>query len=159
MYDLHEATVKLRSGEYHEGDDGYLIFIPSNHAKEFAPDGHHCVTIYTVAPDTLKEGTWKEKEEEYANKLIRLAERQLPNLSKHIKAMKIMTAESYREYTHMKKSSFGGTVPIWNQQNPPHITPVKNLYFVGQQSENGGGMCAVMMGAKSTYEKAFKSQK
>ncbi|MBO7251062.1 MAG: NAD(P)/FAD-dependent oxidoreductase [Oscillospiraceae bacterium] len=156
MYDLHGATTKLRTGEYHEGDDGYLIFVPSYHAPEFAPEGKHCVTIYTVAPDRLKEGSWELRKEEYAQKLIHLAERQLPDLSKHITTMKIMTAEDYRRYTHMEKSSFGGVVPIWNQKNPPHVTPVKGLYFVGQQSENAGGVGAVMMGAKSAYEKAMK---
>ena len=71
--------------------------------------------------------------------------------------MKIITAVDYREYTHMKKCSFGGVVPIWNQQNPTHITPVKNLIFVGQQSENAGGLGNVILGAKSAYEKAFKA--
>ena len=156
MYDLHKATQKLRSEEYHEGDDGYLIFVPSFHAPEFAPAGKHCVTIYTVAPDRLKDGSWEEKKEEYADKLIRLAERQLPNLRNHIETMKIMTAEDYRRFTHMEKSSFGGVVPIWNQKNPPHITPVNHLYFVGQQSENAGGVGAVIMGAKDAYLKAAK---
>lgn len=158
MYDLHSATEKLRSGKYHGGKDGYLIFVPSYHAPEFAPDGKHCVTIYTVAPDQLCDGEWKDKKEEYAKQLIKLAEKQLPNLSQHITTMKIMTAEEYRTYTHMRKSSFGGVVPIWNQQNPTHITPVNSLYFVGQQSENAGGVGAVMLGAKSAYEKAFNKK-
>ena len=156
MYDLHEATMKLRRGEYHEGYDGYLLFVPSHHAPEFAPEGKHCLTIYTVAPDTLKEGTWEEKKDEYAKTLISLAEKQIPELSKHITAMKIVTADYYRKLTHMKKCSFGGVVPIWNQQNPTHITPVKNLIFVGQQSENAGGLGNVINGAKAAYEKAFK---
>ena len=155
MYDLHAATVKLRTGEYHEGDDGYLIFVPSDHAPEFAPEGKHCVTIYTVAPDTLAEGDWESKKQEYAEKLIRLAERQLPDLHKHITTMKIMTARDYSEYTHMKKSSFGGVVPIRGQKNPTHKTPVKGLWFVGQQSENAGGLGNVVGGAKAAYEKAF----
>lgn len=155
MYDLHAATEKLRSGVYHEGNDGYLIFVPSEHAPEFAPEGKHCVTIYTVAPDTLAEGDWESKKQEYAEKLISLAERQLPGLSKHIDTMKIMTARDYSEYTHMKKSSFGGVVPIWNQKNPTHKTPVEGLWFVGQQSENAGGLGNVILGAKSAYEKAF----
>ena len=67
-----------------------------------------------------------------------------------------MTAVDYRAYTHMEKSSFGGVVPIWNQQNPKHITPVKGLIFVGQQSENAGGLGNVILGAKSAYEKAMK---
>ena len=155
MYDLHAATEKLRFGVYHEGNDGYLIFVPSEHAPEFAPEGKHCVTIYTVAPDTLAEGDWESKKQEYAEKLISLAERQLPGLSKHIDTMKIMTARGYSEYTHMKKSSFGGVVPIWNQKNPTHKTPVEGLWFVGQQSENAGGLGNVILGAKSAYEKAF----
>lgn len=155
MYDLHAATEKLRSGEYHEGNDGYLIFVPSEHAPEFAPEGKHCVTIYTVAPDTLAEGSWEEKKQEYAEKLIKLAERQLPNLSEHITTMKIMTARDYSEYTHMKKSSFGGVVPIRGQKNPTHVTPVRELYFVGQQSENAGGLGNVISGARAAYQKAF----
>ena len=158
MYDLHAATEKLRTGVYHEGDDGYLIFVPSDHAPEFAPEGKHAVTIYTVAPDTLREGDWESKKQEYAEKLISLAERQLPNLSKHIETMKIMTARDYSEFTHMKKSSFGGVVPIRGQKNPPHVTPVGGLYFVGQQSENAGGLGNVIMGAKSAYEKAFSKK-
>ena len=153
MYDLQKATYKLRNGIYHEGDDGFLIFVPSAHAEDFAPKGHHAVTIYTVAPDKLASGTWSEKKGEYAQKLIKLAEEHIPNLSKHIKEMKIMTPEDYRVLTHMSKSSFGGNVPVWNQKTPAHFTPVENLLFLGQQSENGGGMGAVIMGAKDAYEK------
>lgn len=153
MYDLHEATMKLRSGTYHEGDDGFLIFVPSYHAKDFAPAGHHCITLYTVAPDTLKDSSWEDKKEEYATKLIKLAEAHIPELSKHIKEMKIMTPVEYRHLTHMSKSSFGGNVPIWNQKTPTHFTPIENLLFLGQQSENGGGMGAVILGAKDAYTK------
>jgi phytoene dehydrogenase-like protein len=70
--------------------------------------------------------------------------------------MDIMTSLDYAKYTHMKKSSFGGTVPINGQKNPPHKTPVTNLYFVGQQSENGGGLGAVILGSKSCYKNNFK---
>ena len=153
MYDLHSATEKLRTGVYHGGHDGYLIYVPSEHAPEFAPAGKHCVTLYTVAPDRLHEGSWERVKEHYAREMIALAERQLPELSKHITAMKIMTAEDYRAFTHMDKSSFGGVVPIWNQKNPPHVTPVRGLYFVGQQSENAGGVGAVILGARDAYRK------
>ena len=153
-YDLHAAVERLRSGEYHEGKDGYLIYFPDRHASDFVPPGFHCVTIYTVCPDRLKQGSWAEKKEEYAEQLIRLAEEHLPGLSQHIVTKKIVTAEDYRVLTHMKKSSFGGVVPVWKQQNPPHITPVKNLFFVGQQSENGGGVPIVINGTREAYRKA-----
>ncbi|MBQ8264803.1 MAG: NAD(P)/FAD-dependent oxidoreductase [Oscillospiraceae bacterium] len=152
-YDIPAAVEKMRSGIYHEGEDGYLIYVPTAHAPEFAPEGKHCVTIYTVAPDTLAEGDWESKKEYYADKLIKLAEQQLPGLSEHITEKLIMTAIDYREMTHMKKCSFGGVVPIWNQQNPGYTTSVDGLYFVGQQSESAGGVGNVINGAKSCYDR------
>ena len=156
MYDLSAATEKLRTNVYHGGDDGYLIYVPSHHAPDFAPEGKHCVTLYTVCPDTLTEGDWDDVKEGYADRLVSLAEKHLPDLAKHTLTRKIMTAKDYRTFTHMEKSSFGGVVPIMGQQNPPHKTSVKGLYFVGQQSENGGGVGAVMMGAKAAWEQARK---
>lgn len=156
MYDLSAATKKLRTQIYHGGDDGYLIYVPSYHARDFAPEGKHCLTLYTVCPDTLAEDSWENVKGQYADRLITLAESHLPGLKNHIITRKIMTAVDYRKFTHMEKSSFGGVVPIMGQKNPPHITSVKNLYFVGQQSENGGGVVAVMLGAKSAWEKSQK---
>lgn len=156
MYDLSAATEKLRNHIYHGGDDGYLIYVPSHHAPDFAPEGKHCVTLYTVCPDTLSEGSWEDVKEGYADRLVALAEKHLPGLSEHTVTRRIMTAIDYRKYTHMEKSSFGGVVPIWGQKNPPHDTGIKGLYFVGQQSENGGGVGAVMTGAKAAWEKARK---
>jgi len=156
MYDLSAATAKLRSHIYHGGHDGYLIYVPSHHAPDFAPEGKHCITIYTVCPDTLAEGAWEDVKDHYADQLIALAEKQLPGLSSHIVTRRIMTAADYQTYTHMEKSSFGGVVPIWKQKNPPHVTGIAGLYFIGQQSENGGGIGAVMTGAKAAWEKARK---
>ena len=59
----------------------------------------------------------------------------------------------------MKKSSFGGAVPIWKQRNPPYLTPVKNLIFVGAQSESGGGVPIVLLGAVEAYEKAIRANR
>lgn len=151
-YDIEGAIKKLRSGIYHEGDEGFLIYVPSHHSPEMAPDGCHCVTIYTVAPDTLAQGSWEEKAEGYADKLIRLAEDYIPGLSAHIREKLIMTPVEYRRMTHLRKSAFGGVVPVMGVKNPPHITPVEGLYFVGQQSENAGGVSTVLIGAYDTFQ-------
>lgn len=158
-YDLSRATQRLRSGEYHDGEDGFLLFIPSYHAPDFAPQGRHCLTIYTVAPDMLKNGDWEEQKEMFADHLLSRAEHYLPDLRQHITMKKIMTAQDYRTLTHMSKSSFGGTVPVWHQKNPPHKTPIKNLWFIGQQSENGGGLWAVANGAANAYKAAVKKKR
>ena len=156
-YDIPAAVEKMRQGIYHEGEDGFLIYIPTVHAPDFAPEGKHCVTIYTVAPDTLAEGDWESRKEYYADRLISLAEKHLPGLSEHITEKLIMTALDYREMTHMEKCSFGGNVPIWDQRAPGYTTPVRGLYFVGQQSESGGGIAAVMNGAKSAYDRMLET--
>ncbi len=158
-YDLPRATERLRSGEYHDGEDGFLLFVPSYHAPEFAPAGMHCLTVYTVAPDTLRDGDWESEKEKYAGHLLERAEKYLPGLRQHIITEKIMTAADYRELTHMSKSSFGGTVPVWHQKNPPHKTPVKDLWFIGQQSENGGGLWAVSGGAAAAYRECMRKKR
>lgn len=150
-YDIFGATRRLRSGEYHGGHDGFLISVDSAHAPEFAPEGKHCVTVYTIAPDRLAESDWEAEKERYAEELIDLVQEHLPGLREHITEKLILTAADYRKLTHMKKSSFGGVVPIWKQENPSYKTPVKNLWFVGQQSENIGGVGNVTTGAKKAY--------
>ncbi|MBR6570536.1 MAG: NAD(P)/FAD-dependent oxidoreductase, partial [Clostridia bacterium] len=156
--DIPAAVKRMREGVYHEGDDGFLIYVPTVHAPDFAPEGRHCVTIYTVAPDRPTNGDWATDRERWADHLIELAQQHLPGLREHITERLIMTALEYRQMTHMDKCSFGGVVPIMNQKNPPHRTPVGNLWFVGQQSENAGGVGAVILGAKETFRQ-FKEQK
>lgn len=158
-YDIVGATRRLRQGIYHGGEDGYLIFVPSAHAPDFAPAGRHCVTLYTVAPDTLREGDWEKDKQMWADKLVAMAEEHLPGLRRHITEELIMTAVEYRALTHMAKCAFGGVVPIWHQQNPAHRTPVKGLWFVGQQSENAGGVGLVICGARDAYAQMKKEER
>src|SRR5574344_685260 len=102
-----------------------------------APDGKYSLTIYTVAPDKLKNGNWESKKEVYADKLISLAEKYIPGLSSHITEKLIMTADEYRKLTHLDHASFGGLVPHIDKKRIPHETPIRNLYFIGAQSQSG----------------------
>jgi len=72
--DLENSVHRLRTGDYHEGEDGFLIYVPSLHSPSLAPAGKYAVTIYTVAPDTLAEGTWFGRRDELADKLVAAAE-------------------------------------------------------------------------------------
>ena len=150
--DLKGATYRLRNGIYHDGKDGFLIFIDSYHAREFAPEGRYSLTIYTVAPNDLKEGSWEENKEEYADHLIALAEKYLPDLSRHITFRRIITADYYKEYTNTDFFSFGGLVPVDGQINPPHRTPIENFYFLGSQSQSNGGITPTSSGGEKVYE-------
>ncbi len=149
-YDIESAIRRLREGIYHHGQDGFLIYVPSKANPELAPKGFHCVTLYTVAPDSLKEGDWETIRETCADELIALAERRLPGLSSHIRTRLIRTPLDYREIAFLRHSAFGGTVPDRTLRNPPHRTPVDHLFFVGAQSETRGGITGCLIGADET---------
>ena len=136
--DLEGSVKRLRTGDYHEGKEGLLVYVPSLHSPSLAPAGQYAVTVYTVAPDTLNHGSWSERREELADKLVAEAERYIPGLRQHTVTRLILTPEDYRKRTHQKHHSFGGVPPVMGNKPPAHKTPIQGLWFIGAQSESGG---------------------
>jgi phytoene dehydrogenase-like protein len=155
--DLEAAVKRLRSGDYHEGREGLLVYVPSLHSPSLAPPGHHAVTVYTVAPDTLAEGTWSGRREELADKLVAEAERHVPGLRQHTKTGLILTPEDFRARVHQDHHSFGGVPPVIGNKPPAHKTPVPGLWFIGAQSESMGGVMNVMVGAQKVARQILKA--
>ncbi len=149
-YDIEGAVVKIKSGVYHEGEDGFLLFIPSMAMKGVAPEGMHSVTVYTIAPDTLAGGSWSDDRGLYADRLLKLAEEIIPNLRSRATVKHIITPEEFRKVTHLKHHAFGGCAPVMGKKGAPHKTPVRGLWFLGAQSESGAGINNVMEGAWRT---------
>jgi phytoene dehydrogenase-like protein len=139
-YNIDSAVDTMRKGIYHEGKQGFLIYVDSAHGDNMAPKGKYAVTIYTVAPDTLIGADWEDKKERYADTLLELAENYMPGLRSHITEKLILAAPDYRKLMHVDRVSFGGLVPLIGHIRPSHITPIKNLFFIGAQSESGGGV-------------------
>jgi phytoene dehydrogenase-like protein len=150
-YDVDNAIMNCRSGLYHEGKDGFVVYVPSAHSPEMAPEGYHSVTIYTIAPNKLKDMYWSDYTSYYADKLIKEAEYFIPGLSSNIIEKIILTPEDFRKLTNLEHHALGGFVPVMGKTNPSHLTPVKGLFFIGAQSESAGGITNVMKGAKKTY--------
>jgi phytoene dehydrogenase-like protein len=155
--DLEGVVHRLRSGIYHEGKDGFLIYVPSLHSPSLAPAGKHAVTIYTIAPDTLSEGTWSTRKEELSDKLVAEAEVHLPGLREHTQTRLILTPEDFRQRTNLKHHSFGGIPPIIGNKPPAHKTPIENLWFIGAQSESTGGVLNVMIGAQKVAKRIINN--
>jgi phytoene dehydrogenase-like protein len=116
------------------------------------------VTIYTVAPDTLTAGTWSARKEELADKLIVEAEAHIPGLRQHTVTRLVLTPEDYRKRTHQKHHSFGGVPPVMGNKPPAHKTPIKNLWFIGAQSESTGGVLNVTVGAQKVAKRILKGE-
>jgi len=146
--ELETAVHRLRSGDFHEGKEGLLIYVPTLHSPLLAPPGHHAITVYTVAPDTLAVGSWGSRREELADKLVAEAERHVPGLRAHTKTRLILTPDDFRARVHVDHHSFGGTPPIIGNKPPAHKTPIEGLWFIGAQSEGMGGVMNVMASAK-----------
>lgn len=148
-YDIEGAIKEMREGHYHEGAKGFLIYIPTMHSPKMAPPGKHSVTIYTVGPHKLKEGTWDDQREEFADKLIMEAEKIIPGLYEGSETKKIMTPDDFKKRINVLHHSFGGTAPVLGQTNPPHKTPIDGLWYIGAYSESGGGVMGTALGARN----------
>jgi len=158
-YDIEGAVEECQKGEYHEGRDGFLIYVPSFHSPELARPGHHAVTVYTIAPNTLKKGTWEERKEELADTLIGEAERIVPGLKKGTVERMVLAPDDFRKRVRQGHHSFGGLPPVMGQVNPSHKTEIENLWFIGSQSESGGGVRGVMVGARNVARRVLREGK
>ena len=156
--DLEGAVRRLRTGDYHEGKEGFLIYVPSLHSPALAPAGKHAVTIYTVAPDTLAQGSWSERKLELADKLVAEAENYIPGLRQHTLTRLILTPEDYRQRTGQLHHSFGGVPPVIGNKPPAHKTPIDGLWFIGAQSESTGGVLNVMTGAQKVARQILQGE-
>ncbi|MBN1686691.1 MAG: NAD(P)/FAD-dependent oxidoreductase [Spirochaetales bacterium] len=151
-YGTHEvgrAVSEIRSSRYHDGADGFLIYIPSRHSPAMAPPGCHAVTIYTVAPNAIEGGDWEQLKEQYADHLVACAEKYAPGLAAATRTRVILTPADFRRRVRQHHHSFGGIAPVRGRPNPGFRTPVRNLWFIGSQSESGGGVLGVMQGARA----------
>jgi phytoene dehydrogenase-like protein len=150
-YDLEEGVGRTRRDEYHEGKEGFLIYIPSMHSPEMAPPGQHAITVYTIAPNKL-EGGWEARRQEMTDKLLHEAEKVIPGLRENAQVIVSMTPEDFGQLTHLQDHhSFGGVCPVMGKSGAPHRTPFKGLWFIGSQSETAGGVPNVMLGARKVF--------
>ncbi len=152
-YDIEGGIAEAKQGIYHEGRGGFVVHVPTLHSPEMAPAGQHAMTIYTICPDQLKEGSWKDRRLDLADKLVEYAEQHIPGLRQHIQVRVILTPEDFRSRTFTEHHAFAGLAPFQNARRIPHKTPVEGLWFVGAQSESGGGVNAVMLGAYKTAQR------
>jgi phytoene desaturase len=146
-YDIEGEVNRAQAGIYHEGKAGFVVHFPSKRSPGMAPKGKHALTIYTICPDRLTSGDWEVEKEKYADKLLEYAEKRLPGLRKHIVVQRILSPIELRKLTYLDHHAFGGLAPMMNAWKASHKTPVENLWFIGAQSESGGGINGVLPSA------------
>jgi phytoene dehydrogenase-like protein len=116
-----------------------------------APSGQHAITVYTIAPNKL-EGGWQARRQEMTDKLLHEAEKIIPGLREHARTIVSLTPVDFGELTYMQDHhSFGGMCPVMGKTGAPHRTPFRGLWFLGAQSESGGGVSLVTHGARRVF--------
>ena len=157
-YDVEGGIIENQNHSYHEGKLGFVTHAPTLRSPQMAPNGLYGLTIYTICPDTLAVGTWEEQKEYFADQLIHYASQYLPELAEHIVKREIVAPPDFREITHTSHHAFGGLAPLINSRGIAHKTPIPGLWFIGQQSEGGGGLNNVITHAYQTAKEAGKSR-
>jgi phytoene dehydrogenase-like protein len=147
-YEIDRCIREIQANVYHEGRDGWVLYIPSKHSPEMAPPGKHAVTVYTVAPHAPVNGSWAERGEEWADALLECAETYVPGLRQHAVTRVVLTPEDFSRRTHLAVHAFGGCPPRIDRTPPRHRTPIRGLWFVGAQSEAFGGVTGAMTSAR-----------
>jgi all-trans-retinol 13,14-reductase len=155
-YDAEGEIARAKDGVYHGGKAGFVVHVPTLHSPGMAPEGQHAMTIYTICPDRLKTGSWAAQKEAYADQLINYAGQKIHGLSDHIVKREILTPDDFRMRTHLKHHAFGGLAPVMGAWRAPHKTPIEGLWFVGAQSESGGGVGAIIPAAYRTVQRILK---
>lgn len=155
-YDVAGAVARCLEGRYHKGADGFVLYIPSIHSPDLAPEGRHAVTLYTIAPNTLDRGSWQTRRERLTDRLVGYADQVIPGLEDHIQTQVVLTPYDFRQRFYQSHHAFGGRIPMLGQTGPGYETPIHGLWFIGAQSRSGGGVQNVMVGAREAV-RAFEA--
>jgi len=130
-------------------DDGYEILINSNADPSLAPKGKTTVTLITFANyhDFPERGTkeYLQKKKEFTEKLIKKAEKIIPDLSKHITIQDAATPKTFERYTSMPEGAIYAFDQSIGVKRPYFKTPIKGLYLAGASTFPGGGIEAVVI--------------
>lgn len=157
--DWDEYHQTLQSGELELGGIG--IRIPSNLEPSYAPAGKSSVILIKLAPYSYKnnwmigpEGArtkrYQSLKKEVADKMVMMAEKVIPDLSKHIIVKDAATPLTFERYTWNTEGAWYG--PRVNQKMPAYITPVKNLYLAGSNTRGPGVPTAFLSGIDTAKE-------
>ncbi|OYT51724.1 MAG: all-trans-retinol 13,14-reductase, partial [Desulfurococcales archaeon ex4484_217_2] len=130
-------------------DEGLNIVINSNADPSLAPRGKASVTILTGANyhNFPERGTkeYLEKKREFAERLIKKAEKVIPGLNKHIVVQDAATPKTFERYTSMPEGAIYAFDQSIRTKRPYFKTPIKGLYLVGASTFPGGGIEAVII--------------
>jgi len=130
-------------------DEGYEIVVNSNADPSLAPKGKASVTILTFADyrDFPERGSaeYLKKKREFAEALVKKAERLIPGLSERVIVQDAATPKTFERYVSMPEGAIYAFDQSIETKRPFFKTPIKGLYLVGASTFPGAGVEAVVI--------------
>ena len=130
-------------------DEKIDIVINSNADPTLAPQGKASVTILTGADYHEFSGKetkeYLEKKKEFAEMLIKKAEKVIPGLGEHILVQDAATPKTFENYTSMPEGAIYAFDQSIDTKRPYFKTPIKGLYLASASTFPGGGIEAVVI--------------
>jgi prolycopene isomerase len=133
------------------GDFDCKVFVPTLYAPSLAPpDGHVVIVQKMTDIDYDRVRDWKAYKKSLEDFVLARVERAIPGLRERMEVCLSATARTLNRFT----LNYQGAAVGWEmspQQLGPHRpaiqSPLKNLYFVGQWTQPGGGITPVIVSA------------
>jgi phytoene dehydrogenase-like protein len=123
--------------------------LPSSVDPSVAPPGKHLMSMFIqYAPYKLREGTWDEQKEKFADRCFDILNEYAPNFKKSVIARQILTPVDLEKTFNLTGGNiFQGAMTL-NQlfvfRPVPgfasYRTPIKGLYLCGSAAHPGGGV-------------------
>ena len=128
------------------------VMFPTAHEPGLAPEGKHIMMAFTqYGPIELREGSWENEREAYAERVIADIARYAPNLPGAVERIEVLTPRDLEdrfgllggnimqgELTPDQMFSFR-PIPFYGD----HRSPVERLYLCGGGTHPGGGVMGV----------------
>lgn len=117
---------------------------------ELAPEGKHTLSIFSqYAPYELAEGTWDERRDEVADRVIATLEEYAPGLTDLIEDRFILDPQRLEQRFGLTGGNIfhGEILPDWLFDKRPssgwhrHRLPLAGFYLCGSGAHPGGGVC------------------
>ncbi len=123
--------------------------IASSVDDTLAPPGQHVMSMFVqYAPDKLREGTWDDVKEKFADRCFDVLERYAPNVKRAVIARQVLSpldlertfgltgGNIFQGAMTLNQLFFLRPVPGWAD----YRTPVRGLYLCGAAAHPGGGV-------------------
>ncbi|MFL5330146.1 MAG: phytoene desaturase family protein [Gemmataceae bacterium] len=125
------------------------VTMPTAVDDTLAPPGKHLISMFVqYAPTRLREGTWDDQREAFADRCFEVMDQYAPNFSKSVIARQVLTPlDLERVYGLTGGNIFQGSMnlsklfflrPALGYAN--YRTPIRGLYLCGAAAHPGGGV-------------------